>query len=73
MYQYGGNARGRKSQLTVHPAKPLPRDELEVDALITVFGINKVRQFHRIELYTDVYKVETNQEQAYTPFLGQRH
>jgi len=34
-----------RPNFTVHPAEPLPRDELEIDALITVFGIDKMDNF----------------------------
>lgn len=46
--------RGITMQLTVHPAETLSRDHLEVDTLVTILSVDKMRQFHRVELQRSV-------------------
>jgi len=36
--------------LTVHPSEPFTRNQLEINALISVFGVNHVGEFHSIKL-----------------------
>ena len=40
--------------LTVHPAKPFSGHHLEVNTLVTIFGIDKVGQFDSVELWKTI-------------------
>ena len=48
---YGSAASGQAR--TIHPAEALSRDHLEVDALVAVLGVDKMRQFDSVELLRD--------------------
>ena len=38
---------------TIHPPKPFTGHHLEIDTLVPVLRVDKVRQFHGVELFGD--------------------
>ena len=41
---------GEREWLTVHPTETLTRDHLEVDSLVSVLGVNHVRELDGVKL-----------------------
>lgn len=49
---------------TIHPPKALPRDHLEVDALVPVLRVDEVRKLHGVKLICDVRKADNGGEES---------